>query len=156
MGHTIIKTMKLIKYPDPLLKKECVKVEIDDELKKWLDKFLKFLQTSKELKWGNIAGLAAPQVGKNIRVFYAFGQLFINPTCLWLPKAGWEIKQEGCFSLEEGKFDYKVRRAYAITISWQDIDGEIHEQRFNGFKAQILQHELNHLDGKTCVDLNDN
>ena len=80
-------------------------------------------------------------------MFIAFGEPFINPEITWVTKAPTNSVKEGCYSLEENRFDYPVDRAPSIRMKWQDLDGEWHEERFNGFNAQILQHEYDHLDG---------
>ena len=63
---------------------------------------------------------------------------------------------EGCYSLEENKFDYKTTRHDAVKLKWQDIHQKWHEQIFNGIAARIIQHEQDHLEGKLCCDYADN
>ena len=139
--------LRLVKYPTKSLLKKSVPVEkIDDAIKAFAKDLVLFIYTG-GLPWGVPTGLAAPQVGKNIRLFIAFEDLFINPEITWITKAPKNPVREGCYSLEENNFSYPVERAQSIRMKWQDIDGEWHEERFNGFTAQILQHELDHLDG---------
>ena len=137
--------MELLKYPNPILLQKCEPVnEINDDIKDFVKMLALFI--SHGLRWGSPTGLTAPQVGRPIRLFIAIGEVFINPEIVWKTRAVENFK-EGCYSLEEGKFDYSVWRAPSIRLKWQDLQGEWHEQRFNGFKAQVLQHECDHLDG---------
>lgn len=139
--------MEIVKYPTKSLLEKSIEVVINDDLRDFANEMIGFMKT---LKWGKVNGLAAPQVGRNIRLFYAEGDWFVNPIVLWKPKEGIKPCHEGCFSLEEGKFDYQVDRAYAIKIKFQDLNGNNYEKRFNGFKAQVIQHELDHLEGILC------
>ena len=116
------------------------------ELKEFVKDMTVFML--KGLKWGTPMGLAAPQVGRPIRCFVALGEVFINPEILWMPKANWQEMKEGCYSLEEGNFDYPVRRAYAVKLKWTDLNGNEQVKRFNGFHAEVIQHEMDHLEGK--------
>lgn len=138
--------MELLKYPNPILLQKCESVaEINDELKAFVKELTLF--TLHGLKWGIPTGLAAPQVGKPIRLFVTLGEVFINPEIVWMTKAPKNTVKEGCYSLEENNFEYSVERAQSIRLKWQDLNGQWHEERFNGYKAQILQHEYDHLDG---------
>lgn len=140
--------MELIKYPNPILLTKSEDVELTDEVKKFISDMLWFYQY--ELKWGNPVGLAAPQVGKNWNIFIALDEVFINPKITWLPTNGWSTEKEGCYSLEKDRYDYEVRRAYSVRLEWIDITGEKHQKKFNGFKAQVIQHEYDHLQGLLC------
>lgn len=139
--------MEIVKYPNKILKKKSTKVDINKELISFVIEMKDFM--NKQLKWGTVVGLAAPQVGRNVRLFFAQGQLYINPEIIWITKERYEC-QEGCYSLEKNKFDYKVDRAPSIKLRWQDLQGKWREKRFNGFAAQVIQHEMDHLEGKLC------
>lgn len=80
----------------------------------------------------------------------AMDDLFINPEITWRTGAPLDLCEEGCYSLQEGRFDYKVHRYPSIRLKWQDLTGTWHEGRFNGKKAQVIQHEMAHLDGFLC------
>ena len=138
--------MELIKYPDPILLGKCEPVkEINDEIKEFVKELTIFMLQG--IKWGTPMGLTAVQVGRPIRLFIAIGEVFINPEITWVTKAPKDTVKEGCYSLEDNSFEYVVERAPSIRMKWQDLNGEWKEERFNGFKAQILQHEYDHLDG---------
>ncbi|HXG64838.1 MAG TPA: peptide deformylase [Blastocatellia bacterium] len=140
--------MELVKYPNPILFQKSVAVEINKELRDFIDEMFVFMKT--KLTWGEPVGLAAPQVGRNIRVFIALDQVYINPELTPIPEAGFTIKSEGCYSLEDNRFDYKVPRYNEINLKWQDKKGKWREQRFKGFRAQVIQHEYDHLEGRLC------
>lgn len=145
--------MKIYKYPNRILSEVCKPVDIlgkgRQEAVLFLGDMMDFFNQAPP--WGAMVGLACPQVGKPWRAFIALGELYINPVSLWKPRGGTRIMKEGCYSLEEGNFNYPVERAYAITLQWQDINGEFYEKKFKRFEAQVIQHELDHLDG-VCVN----
>lgn len=135
--------LEIVHYPDPVLSTPCALVEVFDEA---LVTFAHdMLQTLHTLDWGNPVGLAAPQVGKSIQLFIAEDQFYINPVVTWATKAPRTLCHEGCYSKETSRFDYPAMRISSIRLHWQDIEGYHHEARFNGFHAQVIQHELDHL-----------
>lgn len=140
--------MKLIKYPDPRLLRKSEDVELTGEVLEFVEEMKIFYKT--EMKWGNPVGLAAPQVGKNWNIFIALKVVYINPKIVWTPRGGWADRFEGCYSLEENKHDYKVRRQDSLVLEWIDTDGKKKKDRFYGFPAQVIQHEFDHLLGKLC------
>jgi peptide deformylase len=150
--------LKLFKYPAQVLLEPSLHINfLDEEEVKKLNNLVvdMFFFIESDLKWGKVAGLAAPQVGKNIRMFLAIGNVFCNPVITWKTKAPLTLCYEGCYSLEKNKFDYEVKRIPSIRLRWQDTDGNFHEERFNGKQAQVIQHELDHLDGKLCCGIID-
>jgi peptide deformylase len=102
-------------------------------------------------------GLAAPQVGKSLRLFIAKPSkksknlVFINPQIVKKikkeknPKKEEHKKLEGCLSLLN--IWGEVKRFDSIWVSYLDVAGNKHNRRFDGFMATILQHEIDHLDG---------
>lgn len=105
------------------------------------------------MKENNGIGLAAPQVGKNIRIFVvsfkdAF-QVCINPkiTRKSLRK---EIEEEGCLSLP-GKWGM-VKRSKKVTLEFLNQNGEKIKIKATGLLSRVLQHELDHLDGVLFID----
>jgi len=140
--------MELIKYPNPILLKKSVPVKIDKELREFIDQMFLFIK--EKLTWGEPVGLAAPQVGRNIRVFIALDNVYINPSLTPIEEAGTTVHQEGCYSLEKDRFDYKVTRYNEIKLKWQNKNGKWREERIKGFRAQVIQHEYDHLEGRLC------
>ena len=109
-------------------------------------------------------GLAAPQVGKSVRIFIAKPSdksevmVFINPEItqksskvayVKRPKKDTSKKAskklEGCLSLPT--IWGPVLRASSLTLSYLDEKGQHHEQKFSNFLATIIQHEMDHLRG---------
>lgn len=76
-------------------------------------------------------------------------KVWINPEFTWKSNelATWE---EGCLSVPQVYGD--VSRPDAVRLRWQDLEGEVHEQDFEGFEAVALQHEFDHLIGKLFID----
>jgi peptide deformylase len=100
-------------------------------------------------------GLAAPQVGKLLRLFVvdldyvdtgktAGGLVFINPTLTLGLES--ETREEGCLSLP-GTFPL-IRRAQTIHVRALNAEGKPFELQAHGLLARCIQHEYDHLDGK--------
>jgi len=140
--------MELIKYPNPILFKKSAPVEITKEVRDLVDEMFAFMKN--ELTWGEPVGLAAPQVGHNLRVFIALNQVYINPELTPVEEAGTTVYEEGCYSLENERYDYKVRRYNEIVLRWQNRKGKWRQERIKGFRAQVIQHEYDHLEGRLC------
>lgn len=108
-------------------------------------------------------GLAAPQIGVNLRVFVydwdaedgsAQRGVVINPT-LELSEtptgeADWDSESEGCLSVPGERFP--LRRADRATVRGFDLDGNPIQIEAEGWFARIFQHEYDHLDGTLYVD----
>jgi peptide deformylase len=127
--------------------------EIDPKLIK-TPEFQAWLDDLVETMWkADGVGIAAPQVGRPIRVFIAVDgrtpHVVINPV---VTGKSWRMEdgEEGCLSVP-GKYGV-VRRYRAFKIKCLGRDGEkaIHEP--TGFFARVLQHELDHLDGVLFID----
>jgi peptide deformylase len=101
-------------------------------------------------------GLAAPQVGKSIRLFvYDAGdglRAMINPVIL--KEKGEQFEpEEGCLSIPGLRG--VVRRARDITVRAQDENGRPVRFRATDFEARIIQHENDHLNGVLFIDIAD-
>jgi len=141
-------------YGDEILRKVAREVQIiDNDIKA----FIKDLTHTMYERDG--VGLAANQVGKDIRIFVVDTQwsqegasrvpkVMINPSIT--SRSGEEENEEGCISLP-GIYA-KVRRAGSITISYTDPEGNQHTEEAEGFKAVAIQHEYDHLNGVLFVD----
>lgn len=140
--------MQLVKYPDSILFKKSEPVEITKEIKDFIDQMFLFIKD--ELTWGKPVGLAASQVGRNIRVFIALDQVYINPELTPIEESGMTVHKEGCYSLEKDRFDYEVERYNEIVLRWQNKKGKWRQERIKGFRAQVIQHEYDHLEGRLC------
>lgn len=97
-------------------------------------------------------GLAGVQVGVPLRVFTVGGggvfDAFINPELIALE--GVHRPDEGCLSVPG--YWATPSRPEALEVSWCAIDGMPRTGRFTGLAAQIIAHEMDHLDGKLLMD----
>lgn len=121
-----------------------------------LKKFAKNLKETMLKKDG--IGLAAPQVGENIRMIIVtlnYGKInasvkvMINPEIL---SHGDEVAtaEEGCLSLP-AKYG-NVERFTAVVLEFIDLEGEKHTLKLDDLNARVVQHEIDHLDGILFTD----
>ncbi len=108
-------------------------------------------------------GLAAPQIGKSIRVFVIdadplseehpeakdFKQVFINAIIVDESGEEWAFN-EGCLSVPNIRED--VKRKSKLEIHYYDEEWNYHEDIFDGAIARVIQHEYDHLEGKIFTD----
>ncbi len=101
-------------------------------------------------------GLAAPQVNHSERIFVAsLGTdgdyyVFINPVIDDM-SGGYSTDMEACLSLPG--VTVKVRRAKVLRITYYDASGKLYERKkFKRMDARVIQHEMDHLEGKLIVD----
>lgn len=101
------------------------------------------------------AGLSAIQVGLPIRILVVSdlagdAKVFVNPVCTEVSEAKHEV-WEGCLSVPG--FTEKIVRHVKVELTYRDEKFELHEKEvFDGFTAHVLQHELEHLDGRLYLD----
>ncbi len=127
--------------------------------KKDIKKFKKLFEDMREtMDASNGVGLAAPQVGKNIRAIVCLfnqgtsNELYvdmINPEIVSRSEE-MEVGEEGCLSLP-GEFA-KVARHASVTAKYTDVKGGENTLQLKGLNAVIVQHEIDHLDGKLFID----
>ncbi len=142
--------LKIICWPDPRLKKVSKPVEVFDEKLALLT--VKMFELMRESRG---VGLAAPQVGKNIRLFVmnhdgqpGSDRIYINPV-LTDPDSD-EEAEEGCLSLP--KVNVMVVRNKTMRMNAVDLHGKPFEQIETGYIARIWQHEVDHLNGILITD----
>lgn len=159
--------LPILAYGDPILKKESE--EIDETytgLKTLIEDMFETMYRAKGV------GLAAPQIGKNIRLFIVdgspfaekeegedddpralgienFKKVFINPIIEEEEGEEWSF-QEGCLSIP--KIRENVSRRSDIVISYYDENWELKEERYSGYAARIIQHEYDHIEGVLFTD----
>jgi peptide deformylase len=142
----------LVEYPDVFLRNISKEVTfpLDDKTKR----LIKWMARAMYQNLG--IGLAAIQVGYELRIFIMDCtraqnnyQVFINPKII---KTSDEMltDYEGCLSVP-GK-QGEVKRYLRITINYKNEEGEEHTKTFYNLEARCIQHELDHLDGKLCID----
>ena len=149
--NKILSALPIISFAEhpEILRKPARKVEdFDEDLELFV---FQLNATMQSVTWGNPVGMAANQVGDDRAIFIAEGIVYINPEIVWVTRAPADRNLEGCYSLEANK-NFTVGRAPSIRVKWQDMKGGYHEQRFNGFHARVIQHEMDHLLGKLCTD----
>ena len=147
----------IVAYGDPVLRAET------EEIKK--NGSIDIKQLSEEMfETMHIAsgvGLAAPQIGKSIRMFIVdtspmedekypnFKKAFINPEILEESGDEWDY-EEGCLSIPGVRED--VTRYEKLTIRYFDEDWKEHIEEYDGIAARIIQHEFDHLEGVLFTD----
>ncbi len=134
-------------FGDPVLKEESRPVEVDDELRKLVDRMIRIMHAADGV------GLAAPQIGvlRKVIVFVMNKEehVLINPRIVW--RSDETITDaEGCLSLASLAVD--VERAKAVKVEGEDLEGNLVVFEEEGLNARILQHEIDHLEGLMIVD----
>ena len=156
----VIKIMvyPIVIYGHPILRKVAEDIDKDyPDLDQLINDLFETLYRSEGL------GLAAPQVGKSIRIFVIdgkpvgedepeladFKKVFINAHLI--EKYGdFELMTEGCLSIPNLREE--VNRESHIRLTYYDENWQFHDDAYNGFKARIIQHEYDHLEGILFTD----
>lgn len=146
-------------YGHPVLRKESGDITPDyPNLKELIENMKATMYDSDGI------GIAAPQVGLNIRLVYidvdvlkdSFPELegrnfvLINPHIEVLEDGKKSTREEGCLSLPG--IHESVTRIEKIRVKWLDENFEPHEEIIEGYLARVFQHECDHLDGKVFID----
>ncbi len=159
--------LPVVAYGDPVLKREAEEIDKDyPELKKLIaDMFETMYEASG-------VGLAAPQIGKSIRLFIVdaspfaeveegedpdpmaegledFKKVFINPIIEEEKGEEWGFN-EGCLSIP--KLREEVFRKEKVVLSYYDENWKLKEEEFDGYAARIIQHEYDHVEGILFTD----
>lgn len=146
--------LDIVTYPDPSLKNVCEPVgEITPEIRELAADMLETMYASRGV------GLAAPQVGKNLRMLVMdpaqneggkAPRVLINPEIELL---GEEIvsEQEGCLSVPLS-YRADVPRHSMARLHATDLDGNAIDEILADFAAIVIQHEVDHLDGRLFID----
>ena len=159
--------LPILAYGDPILKKESEEIdETYTDLETLIEDMFETMYRAKGV------GLAAPQIGRNIRLFIVdgspfaekeegedddpralgienFKKVFINPIIEEEQGEEWSF-QEGCLSIP--KIRENVSRKSDIVISYYDENWELKEERYSGYAARIIQHEYDHIEGVLFTD----
>jgi peptide deformylase len=161
--------LRIVRYPDPVLRGVASPVEAFDERLKTL-----VGDMAETMYYNDGIGLAAPQVGVSQRVIVLDRQDVIADSDAAKPRVGvshpstlvalvnpvvearvdsleqTEVGEEGCLSLP-GAF-VKVRRPIHATVAYRELDGGEAKQEFVGREARVVLHEIDHLDGVLISD----
>ena len=143
---------KILKFPDQDLRIKAKPVEtFDDELKTLTDDMFETMHSVDGI------GLAATQIGvaKQVAVIDISPEkneplVIVNPEIQILDPSKTEDYDEGCLSVP-GFFE-KISRPSDIKLSYQDLSGQQHEIKPEGLLTKVVQHELDHLNGRLFVD----
>ncbi|MBQ9636417.1 MAG: peptide deformylase [Prevotella sp.] len=147
-------------YGQPVLRKESVDITPDyPGLAELIPDMFETLTASDGV------GLAAPQIGKNIRLavidldvlsddlpeYKDFRRVYINPHILELDEQSpTETMEEGCLSLPG--IHENVTRPTRIRVQYMDEQFQQHDEWVEGYLARVMQHEFDHLDAKMFID----
>ena len=143
---------KILKFPDQDLRIKAKPVEaFDEELKALTDDMFETMHSV------NGIGLAATQIGiaKQVAVIDISPEkneplVIVNPEIQILDPSKKEDYDEGCLSVP-GFFE-KISRPSDIKLSYQDLNGKKQEIKPEGLLTKVVQHELDHLNGRLFVD----
>jgi peptide deformylase len=157
--------LPIIAYGDPVLRK--MGIDIDKEYPN-LDELIENMKETMINARG--VGLAAPQIGKAIRLFIvdtspfgddedldekerdylgSFKKVFINAKILKEEGDEWAFN-EGCLSIPNITED--VFRQEKITLEYYDENFEKHIEVIDGMAARVIQHEYDHIEGVLFID----
>ncbi|MCX6800367.1 MAG: peptide deformylase [Candidatus Falkowbacteria bacterium] len=145
-----LKKLDLVINPNPILRNISVNVNMEN-----LDKaFAKLIESMIfTMIEDNGIGLAAPQIGKNIRLIVINHKsnpfALINPVITKKSKR-LEIGEEGCLSVPN--IYGNVQRYYSIECEYCDLSKNKQIMKANGLLARVIQHEIDHLDGILFID----
>ncbi|MBQ6205128.1 MAG: peptide deformylase [Prevotella sp.] len=147
-------------YGQPCLRKESEDITLEyPQLPQLIENMWETLAASEGI------GLAAPQIGLNIRLvvidldplsedfpeYKDFKKTYINPHIVEYDEdSPYDSSEEGCLSLPG--IHEKVQRPTRIRVTWMEPDGTQHDEWIEGYLARVMQHEFDHLDAKMFID----
>ena len=139
--------LEILKYPNPSLRKKTKAVKKVDA------RIIKLVNDMVQTMYGAPGvGLAAPQVGELLKIVVVdVGEgliVIINPKIT--KRSGSQFFVEGCLSLPN--LEAPVERPAQVSVRGLDIKGKNISFRAEGLLATVLQHEIDHLDGKLFID----
>ena len=146
-------------YGHPVLRRESEDIDQNyPDLKTLLDNMFETLTQADGV------GLAAPQIGLNIRVvvidlrvlsdeypeFKDFCRAYINPHIIEYDNSSSDSMEEGCLSIPG--IHESVRRPKRVHVKYMDDSFIEHEEWVEGYLARVMQHEFDHLDAHMFID----
>jgi peptide deformylase len=145
--------LTILNYPDPKLRNKSTPVEkIDREIEKLLEDMAETMYDAPGI------GLAAPQVGVNVRVIVIDVSIrqqdspglieLINPEII--SSEGVQITEEGCLSIPG--FSSEVKRKAGVKVQGLNRKGKLVEFEGTGLLARAFQHEIDHIDGILYIE----
>jgi peptide deformylase len=146
----------IVMYGDPVLRQRAKDIEKGTDLTQLISDMVDTMHAASGI------GLAAPQIGKSIRLFVVdgtgleeepemegFRKVFINPSILEETGTPWDF-EEGCLSIPNIR--EKISRKEKVKVRYYDEHWELKEEEYDGMKARIIQHEYDHIEGKLFLD----
>ncbi len=146
----------IVMYGDPVLRQRAKDIDTGTDIKQLVEDMFETLEAA------NGIGLAAPQIGKPIRLFVVdgtgiedepgmedFRKVFVNAEVIEEAGTPWEF-EEGCLSIPNIR--ERISRKEQLRIRYFDENWNAFEETFDGMKARIIQHEYDHIEGKMFVD----
>jgi peptide deformylase len=153
--------LPIVAYGDPVLKKRAQDIDQDyPQLDKLIEDMFETMYNAHGV------GLAAPQIGKSIRLFVVdaspfaegedgdqscanFKRIFINPIIFEEEGDEWGF-EEGCLSIPNIREE--VFRKPIVRIEYYDEKWDLYEEELDGFAARVVQHEYDHIEGTLFVE----
>lgn len=135
-------------WPDKRISKKAKKVESFGA--ETYDIIFEMMGTA--LYYGGV-GLAANQIGSDANIFITHNpkteqfRMFINPEIIMV--SGWQKRKEGCLSLPG--VHGTTNRPAEILLRFQNEHGDLCEELFMDFDAQVVSHEMDHLAGQNIL-----
>lgn len=144
--------LSIVESPDPLLLQVCEPCDLEDKSLKRLSK-----QMAQAMYKNNGCGIAAPQVGVTKRLIVVDCDdsdernpiVMVNPE-LVETKGDPETVGEGCLSCPG--ITVPIARPPWARVRYYDLEGELWEIEGDGLLGRCLQHEIDHLNGKTMFE----
>ena len=151
----------IVVYGDPVLRQRGREIEPGTDISQLVADMFETMHAAQGI------GLAAPQIGKSLRLFVAdgtalhqdddenepgmdtFKKVFVNPQILEETGEPW-VFEEGCLSIPNIREN--ISRKERIRIRYFDEHWNLHEEEFDGMKARIIQHEYDHIEGRLFID----
>lgn len=146
----------IVMYGDPVLRQRAKDIPQGSDIKQLIADMFETMDAASGI------GLAAPQIGKGIRLFIVdgtgledepgmedFKKAFVNPQVLEETGTPWDF-EEGCLSIPNIR--EKISRKEKLKIRYYDENWNLKEEEYDGMKARIIQHEYDHIEGKLFVD----
>ena len=146
----------IVMYGDPILRKKAKDIPPGTDLQSLVEDMFDTMHGAHGI------GLAAPQIGKGIRLFVVdgttledepdlkdFKKVFVNPVMLDEHGDPWGF-EEGCLSIPSIREE--IHRKEKIRVRYFNETWAPFEEDFDGMRARIIQHEYDHIEGKLFID----
>ena len=140
--------LPILKYPDPVLCRKAKRVSrIDESLNRLIDDMIETMYQASG------AGLAAPQVGVSLKIAVIGIPdedviVLVNPEVV--KKSGERMVIEGCLSVPG--YRGEIKRAEKVTVKALDRNGKAFRIKADDLLAEVLEHEIDHLNGVLYID----